>query len=103
MEIPLRKGRFFTRRINADKPQVVIIDEKFAQRFWPEAIPSENTCGFDPKKPMTIVGVVGVVKQYGLETDGKIATYFPQQQHPILECFWWCARRRKRQDYLPRS
>jgi ABC-type antimicrobial peptide transport system permease subunit len=25
---------------------------------------------------------VGVVKQYGLETDGKIATYFPQQQQP---------------------
>ena len=28
------------------------------------------------------MGVVGVVKQYGLETDGKIATYFPQQQQP---------------------
>jgi putative ABC transport system permease protein len=37
---------------------------------------------FDPKKPMQIVGVVGVVKQYGLETDGKIATYFPQLQNP---------------------
>ena len=28
------------------------------------------------------MGVVGVVKQYGLETDGKIATYFPHQQLP---------------------
>jgi ABC-type antimicrobial peptide transport system permease subunit len=28
------------------------------------------------------VGVVGTVKQYGLETDGKIATYFPQLQQP---------------------
>jgi putative ABC transport system permease protein len=36
---------------------------------------------FDPKKPITIVGVVGVVKQYGLEIDGKIATYFPQEQY----------------------
>ena len=26
--------------------------------------------------------VVGVVKQYGLETDGKIATYFAQNQNP---------------------
>src|SRR6266436_1144561 len=36
MEIPLRKGRFFTEDDTADKPQVVIIDLKFAQRFWPD-------------------------------------------------------------------
>ncbi len=81
MEIPLRKGRFFTEDDNADKPQVVIIDEKFAQRFWPDTDPIGKHLWFgDPKKPITIVGVVGVVKQYGLETDGKIANYFPQQQ-----------------------
>ena len=39
MEIPLRKGRFFTEDDTADKPQVVIIDEKFAQRFWPDSDP----------------------------------------------------------------
>jgi predicted permease len=82
MEIPLRRGRFFTEDDNADKPQVVIIDEKFAQRFWPNSDPIGKHLWFrDPKKPITIVGVVGVVKQYGLETDGKIATYFPQQQY----------------------
>ncbi len=80
MEIPLRKGRFFTEDDMADKPQVVIIDEKFAQRFWPDGDLIGKHLWFDPKKPVTIVGVVGVVKQYGLETDGKIATYFPQQQ-----------------------
>jgi predicted permease len=81
MEIPLREGRFFTEDDNADKPQVVIIDEKFAQRFWPDSDPIGKHLWFrDPKKLITIVGVVGVVKQYGLETDGKIATYFPQQQ-----------------------
>jgi putative ABC transport system permease protein len=87
MEIPLRKGRFFTEDDNADKPQVVIIDEKFAQRFWPDSDPIGKHLWFDPKKPMTIVGVVGVVKQYGLETDGKIATYFPQQQRPDPRMF----------------
>jgi len=82
MEIPLRTGRFFTEDDNADKPQVVIIDEKFAQRFWPNSDPIGKHLWFrDAKKPITIVGVVGVVKQYGLETDGKIATYFPQQQY----------------------
>jgi predicted permease len=88
MEIPLRKGRFFTEDDNADKPQVVIIDEKFAQRFWPNSDPIGKHLWFrDPKKPITIVGVVGVVKQYGLETDGKIATYFPQQQRPDPRMF----------------
>jgi predicted permease len=82
MEIPLRKGRFFSEHDTADMPQSVIIDEKFAQRFWPDSDPIGKHLWFDPKKPITIVGVVGTVKQYGLETDGKIATYFPQQQQP---------------------
>src|SRR5438270_10105399 len=42
---------------------------------------------FDPKKPIAIVGVVGAVKQYGLEIDGKIATYFPQNQRPDPKMF----------------
>ena len=87
MEIPLRKGRYFTEDDNADKPQAVIIDEKFAQRFWADSDPIGKHLWFDPKKPMTIVGVVGVVRQYGLETDGKIATYFPQQQQPDPRMF----------------
>jgi len=87
MQIPLRKGRYFTEDDTADRPQVVIIDEKFAQRFWPDSDPIGKHLWFNPKKPITIVGVVGVVKQYGLETDGKIATYFPQQQQPDQRMF----------------
>jgi predicted permease len=82
MEIPLKKGRFFNEDDTKDKPQVVIIDEKFARRFWPDSDPVGKHLWFNPKKPITIVGVVGVVKQYGLETDGKIATYFPHAQFP---------------------
>jgi predicted permease len=80
MEIPLHKGRFFTEDDTVDKPRVAIIDEKFAQRFWPDSDPIGKHLWFDPKKPITIVGVVGVVKQYGLETDGKITTYFAATQ-----------------------
>src|ERR1019366_5111757 len=65
-----------------DMPKVVVIEEKFAQRFWPRGDAIGKHLWFDPKKPFTIVGVVGTVKQYGLEVDGKIATYFPQQQQP---------------------
>ncbi|MGA8090187.1 MAG: ABC transporter permease [Terracidiphilus sp.] len=82
MQIPLIAGRFFADQDNLDSPQVVVIDQKFAQRFWPHNDAVGKHVWFDPKKPITIVGVVGTVKQYGLETDGKIATYFPSQQGP---------------------
>jgi predicted permease len=82
MEIPLIQGRYFSERDDADRPQVVIIDEKFAKRFWPHESAVGKHLWFDPKKPITIVGVVGVIKQYGLDADGKIATYFPENQNP---------------------
>ncbi len=80
MQIPLVAGRFFSDNDRLDTPQVVIIDENFAKRFWPHNDAVGKHLWFDPKKPITIVGVVGAVKQYGLDTDGKIATYFPLQQ-----------------------
>jgi ABC-type antimicrobial peptide transport system permease subunit len=56
------------------------VDDRFAKRFWPVDNPVGKHVWFDPKKPLIVVGVVGTVKQYGLESDGKIAVYFPQQQ-----------------------
>jgi predicted permease len=82
MQIPLVSGRFFSGQDDLDTPRVVIIDQKFAQRFWAHDGAIGKHLWFDPKKPITIVGVVGTVKQYGLDTDGKIATYFPMQQGP---------------------
>jgi predicted permease len=82
MQIPLIYGRFFSDQDNLETPQVAIIDQKFAQRFWPHNDAIGKHLWFDPKKPITIIGVVGTVKQYSLETDGKIAAYFPLQQGP---------------------
>jgi predicted permease len=87
MKIPLRDGRYFNEHDTPDVPGVVIIDEKFAKRFWPNGDAVGKHVWFDRKKPITIVGVVGDVKQYGLGTDGKIATYFPQQQGPANRVF----------------
>jgi len=82
MQIPLVSGRFFSDVDQPGSPDVTVIDQKFAHRFWPHGDAVGKHVWFDPKKPITIVGVVGTVKQYGLDTDGKIATYFPMQQHP---------------------
>jgi predicted permease len=78
MEIPLVKGRFFNEFDGLPNAQpVVIVDEKFAQRFWPDQDPIGKHVWNDPKRPSTIVGVVGVVKQYGLDVDGRIVVYRP--------------------------
>ncbi len=82
MKIPLLKGRYFDDHDISDGQQVAIIDEQFAQRFWPRDNPIGKHVWFNPKKPMTIAGVVGVVKQYGLDSGGKMVVYFPHQQAP---------------------
>ena len=82
MQIPLLKGRYFDDHDTPDGQQVAIIDEQFAQRFWPRDNPIGKHLWFDPKKPMTIAGVVGNVKQYGLDSGSKIVVYFPHQQQP---------------------
>jgi predicted permease len=80
LQIPLKLGRFFNEYDRTGSQRVTIIDDKFAARFWPHGDAVGKHVWFDPKKPITIVGVVGVVKQYGLSADTKIAAYFPRQQ-----------------------
>jgi predicted permease len=82
MDIPLVEGRFFSEHDTSDNQPVAIVDEKFARRFWPHDNPIGKHLWFDPKKPIVIAGVVGVVKQYGLDNEGKIAVYFPHLQRP---------------------
>ena len=78
MRIPLVKGRFFA---DADMPStadpVVLIDEKFAQRFWPAGDAIGKHLWNDPARKQTIIGVVGTVKQYGLDVDGRMVVYRP--------------------------
>src|SRR6202034_558006 len=72
MKILLLKGRYFDDHDSSDAQPVAIIDEQFAQRFWPRDNPIGKHVWFDPKKPITIAGVVGMVKQYGLDSGSKM-------------------------------
>jgi predicted permease len=87
MNIPLLKGRFFSEHDTPDTAQVAIIDQRFAQRFWPQGDAVGKHLWFEPKKLIQIVGVVGAVKQDGLETDGKIAVYFAHRQQASSTMF----------------
>ncbi|HVO99748.1 MAG TPA: ABC transporter permease [Bryobacteraceae bacterium] len=77
MEIPLIQGRFFNDRdLQPNAPLVCVIDRKFAERFWPRGDALGKHLG-EAKQRMEIVGVVGVVKEYGLDVDPRIAVYGP--------------------------
>jgi predicted permease len=78
MEIPVLQGRAFNNfDTMANAQRVAIVDKKFADRFWPGQDAIGKKVWNDPKNPATIVGVVGTVKQYGLDVDGRIVVYYP--------------------------
>jgi predicted permease len=77
MQVPLLQGRFFNDHDYEPKaPQVCIIDQHFATRFWPNQSPLGKRIG-NPKNRATIIGVVSVVKEYGLAVDPRMAFYRP--------------------------
>jgi predicted permease len=87
MEIPLREGRLFDDRDVMENPRVAIVDDYMAQQLWPgqDAVGRRIHIGGidDTKAPwITVVGVVGRVKQYTLDSDSRIAFYLPHTQYP---------------------
>jgi len=83
--IPLLKGRDFDSRDIYDAPFVAVINEKLARTAFPCEDPVGRVihCSFDSKKPMTIVGVVGDVKEYGPARAPSREIYMPYEQHPL--------------------
>jgi predicted permease len=78
MRIPIVQGRVFTDLDLAQTAEpVAVIDQKFAQRFWPKGDALGKMLWNDPNRKIKIVGVVGTVKQYGLDIDGRIVVYRP--------------------------
>jgi predicted permease len=86
MQIPLRQGRLFDEHDVRTNPRVVVIDEHMADELWPGQDPLGKrirTGGFDATANtpwMTVVGVVGRVKQDSLDSDPRMAMYFAHTQ-----------------------
>jgi putative ABC transport system permease protein len=89
MHIPLLRGRDFNDADTAGRPEAVLISESMAKRFWPSANPlgKHLTLTFFPDGPREIVGIVGDVKDSGLDVTDPVATlYMPVAQFstPLL-------------------
>jgi len=86
-KIPIKRGRAFTERDDAGAPQVVIINEAMAKRYWKNADPIGQRLiigsGMGPdfaQAPREIIGIVGDARDGGLNNDPFPATFVPLAQ-----------------------
>jgi predicted permease len=90
MGIPLKRGRLFGEADGLDTPPVAVINEAMAEQFWP----GEDVLGKrfklgehdDDNAWFTVVGVVGSVRQMGVELSGRAEFYRANQQ---VEAYMW--------------
>ena len=84
--IPLRAGRDFSDGDTYDAPFSAIVNEALARKSFPGQNPIGRVifCGMDMDslKGMTIVGVVGDVRQFGPAREPWPEIYMPFEQHP---------------------
>jgi putative ABC transport system permease protein len=83
LRIPIRQGRDFRDGDRRGAPQVAIVNEALARTAFRGRDPIGRAiiAGYDSKDPMTIVGVVGDVRQYGPAREPQPEIYMPYQQH----------------------
>lgn len=81
--IPIREGRDFTDGDMAGRPRVAIVNEALARAAFGGRDPIGRViiAGYDSLEPMTIVGVVGDVRQYGPAREPQPEVYMPYLQH----------------------
>ena len=86
MGVPIRKGREFIRTDTLSSPGVMVINEAMARKYWPDEDPVGRrvAVGSDGEETwLTIVGVVGNVRHWGLAQDVR-----PQFFRPYTQAAW---------------
>lgn len=82
--IPLIRGRMFTGADDDKAPRVAIVNDAAARRRWGSEDPVGKRFSFDNGTTwITVVGVVGNVKQYGLDKEPAQEIYGPLAQTPF--------------------
>jgi putative ABC transport system permease protein len=87
--IPVRRGRSFTEGDRPETPQVVVLSETAARRYFPGEEPIGRTIrlglgrGRGRKAGGEVVGIVGDVRESGLGADSPPEIYVPYAQFPI--------------------
>jgi len=92
LKTPLIRGRGFTSRDDSHSPPVVVINQALVGRFWPTGEPLGDSLilgeGVGPDfvdVPRQIIGIVGDMRQDGLDRDPRPTAYVPLAQLPDNE------------------
>jgi putative ABC transport system permease protein len=84
--IPLVRGRLFDEHDQFTQPHVAVISESLARARWPKANPIGRTIEFGNMdgdlRLLTIVGIVGDTREYGLEQPPQPTVYVDLLQRP---------------------
>lgn len=82
MAIPLLRGRNFNEQDRAGAPPVAIVNRRLAERYWPGQDPVGRQLALrdEPTGQVTIVGVVGDIRHWGLDETELPQIYRPQAQ-----------------------
>jgi putative ABC transport system permease protein len=87
MRIPLLRGRFFSEQDSPSHPNVAIISETLARRYFPDQDPigRQMRFGFPPNGnvPREIIGVVGDLRDVALSREPGSMMYVPFAQAPL--------------------
>jgi len=80
--VRLLAGRFFAPSDGPGSVPVAIVNEAMAKQYWPGANPLGRRFYIGPKDGpwFSVVGVVGDVRQMGLDVAGRAEMYFPSTQ-----------------------
>jgi putative ABC transport system permease protein len=81
--IPLKAGRLLAETDKDKAPEVVLINEAAQRKFWPNEDPlGKRVSGDGGEHWVTIVGVVGNVREFGLDKAPAPEAYASQAQSP---------------------
>lgn len=82
MRVPLQAGREFTDADKAGSPNVVIVNQALARRYWPNQNPIGKHIVLGRQPASEVVGVAIDVKNRSLALDPQVQLYFPFSQIP---------------------
>lgn len=85
--IPLLQGRFFTKADNAQAPKTLIINRAMAELYWHHEDPVGKRVSFmdtpkEDKDWVTVVGIVGDIKDQANSSSASPAFWWPELQSP---------------------